>query len=518
MNSSHILKSTPVLIGGGQGVWRDLPPDLENGQAPHPMDLCAEAGRRALEDAGGQSSLASSIEAVVLMRMFEDSNPSIAHDCGRSNNPPRSLAQRLGADPREAVYATAGGETPQRKVNELSAQIARGQLDCALIAGVENVATVRRAKRLKATLDFTETVDGSLVDEGFGTYWFDQHQLQHRVAAPIHCYPLLEHAIRRSRGVDVSQHLRSMATLFSRLSEVAEKNPYAYRPTSFSADELAEPNGANRFISHPYGRLLNARDSVDLASAVLLMSYGKARSLGIAPERIVFLHGCADVSDRPLMLERPALERSAAARLMAATALDMAGIGSDELTSIDLYSCFPAAVEIVAREMGLAEDDPRGLTTTGGLPYFGGPGNSYSLHAIAEAITRARREPETYHWVSANGGNVNKHSAGIYSTLPVFGQWHRPERSTAREQIEAHPMPPLTREPGGGATVETYTVAYEGEAPSFGIVIGRNQSEQRFLSTVPGTDAATLNALLEDGYQVGGSVRTENGLSVFRAE
>ena len=36
---------------------------------------------------------------------------------------------------------------------------------------------------------------------------------------------------------------------------------------------------------------------------------------------------------------------------------------------------------------------PRGLTVTGGLPYFGGPGNNYSTHGIAEMVARCRAAP-----------------------------------------------------------------------------------------------------------------------------
>ena len=507
---------TPVLVGAGQGVWREQPADLDRTTALHPMDCCAHAVRQSLEDVGLPLDLARVLQSITVVRMFEDSGPRRAHKLGRSNNPPRSVAQRIGADPAEAVYTTAGGETPQRKLNELSERIAHGELDCALLCGVENVATVRHLQRLEVDADvFSEEVEGSLDDEGFGTWWFDQHQLGHRVAAPIHCYPLLEHAVRRERGNTLDQHLLAMACLFAPLSEVAAKNPYAYRQVSYSVEQLATPSGRNRMISHPYGRLLNARDSVDLASAVVLMSYRRARELGVATERIVFLHGCADVSDRVLMLEREAFHRSAAARVMAETAFEMAGIGVDDLASMDLYSCFPSAVEIVAAEMGVSENDSRGLTTTGGLPYFGGPGNSYSLHAIAEAVERARRDPGTYHWVSANGGNINKQSAGIYSTRPYAGAWRRPDPAAAQGRIEALPMPESTREPTGRATIETYTVAFAGDSPDFGIVVGRDEHGRRFLSNVPTEDGDTVQALLESGFDVVGTVRTADGLSTF---
>ena len=67
-------------------------------------------------------------------------------------------------------------------------------------------------------------------------------------------------------------------------------------------------------------------------------------------------------------------------------------------------------------DFGLAADDPRGLTLTGGLPYFGGPGNSYSLHGIAETVAAMRDKPGAFGLVGANGGVMSKYSVGVYST------------------------------------------------------------------------------------------------------
>ncbi|MEM6703993.1 MAG: acetyl-CoA acetyltransferase [Acidobacteriota bacterium] len=515
-DSSQPLDTTPVLVGGGQAVLGDLP-DLE-GEVLHPMDLCADAARRALDEAGAKGDLAAALQSITVVRMFEDSGSRRMHEFGRSSNPPRSVARRIGADPAEAVYSSAGGATPQSRVNQLAERIARGELEAALLCGVENIATVVHAMRNGAELDFEEDVEGSLVDEGFGDHWFDKHQLTHRFAQPVHCYPLLEHAIRAERGHSVEEHLRHMAELFAPFSEVAAANPYAYRAQAYSVDDLTEPTGRNRFIGYPYGRLLNARDRVDQSSAAVLLSVSKARELGVPRENWVFLNGCSDVAENKLLLERPLYQRSEAARLMGVTALEMAGLGMDDMASIDLYSCFPSAVEIVTRELGLAEDDPRGLTTTGGLPYFGGPGNSYSLHAIAEAVRRAREAPGTYHWVSANGGNVNKQSAGIYSTEAILGTWERKDPALDQQKIAAQELPPITLEPDGEATVETFTVAFDKEELDFGLVVGRQVSDgARFLARVASEETDTLKALLEAGMDVRGRASTKDEISTFVA-
>ncbi len=73
----------------------------------------------------------------------------------------------------------------------------------------------------------------------------------------------------------------------------------------------------------------------------------------------------------------------------------MAGVGTGDVDAWDFYSCFPIAVFNVAVDaLGLEPDDPRGLTVTGGLPFFGGAGNNYSMHAIAEMVHRVRSRPD----------------------------------------------------------------------------------------------------------------------------
>ena len=157
---------------------------------------------------------------------------------------------------------------------------------------------------------------------------------------------------------------------------------------------------------------MNANAFIDQAAAVILTSVAEARALGIAEERWVYLHGCADAHDHWFLSDRKNFHSSPAMATVARETFAMADMSVADMDFLDLYSCFPSAVEIACAEMGIAEDDPRGLTVTGGLPYFGGPGNNYVTHAIAETMARvaAGWQPAL---VTANGNYVTKQSAGI---------------------------------------------------------------------------------------------------------
>jgi acetyl-CoA C-acetyltransferase len=174
--------------------------------------------------------------------------------------------------------------------------------------------------------------------------------------------------------------------------------------------------------------------------------------------------------------------------------LDVAEIDVDQVATFDLYSCFPIAVFVVAEALGLAADDPRGLTVTGGLPFFGGAGNNYSMHAIAETVRLARRSPGSFGFVGANGGTLSKYSVGIYSTHPTH--WRSDHSATLQRELDAAPVVGNAFRADGWASIETYTVIHRRSGGPIGVVIGRLQADgQRFVAATVDGDEELLQVL-----------------------
>jgi acetyl-CoA C-acetyltransferase len=188
-------------------------------------------------------------------------------------------------------------------------------------------------------------------------------------------------------------------------------------------------------------------------------------------------------------------------RLTGQRALEMAGIGMERIDYIDLYSCFPVAVEIGAEELGLSLDDPRGFTVTGGLPYAGGPGNNYAMHGIAVMMGKLRAKPGSWGLNTANGWYLTKQSTGVYSTTRPERPFERQDPKVLQAEIDALPHPAVIETPQGIARIETYTVVHRREGPFMGIIVGRDEAERRFAAVTP-PDPAIL-ASLEVGEQVG---------------
>jgi acetyl-CoA C-acetyltransferase len=233
-------------------------------------------------------------------------------------------------------------------------------------------------------------------------------------------------------------------------------------------------------ISFPYTKFMNPIMGVNQAAAVVMMSTETARNLSIPPEKWVYPLGGAEVMEKWFLSDRVNYWSSPAIREMSQAALEMAGLGIDQIDFFDLYSCFPSATITAASALGLDMDDPPELTVTGGLPYFGGPGNNYTMHAIAHTVEKIREVPERTGLVTGVGMYLTKHSLGIYGGREPEEPWNRGSLPPIQERIDGMESPELCLSPEGPAVVETYTVTHDrGNEPDYSVVIARLENGQR---------------------------------------
>ncbi|BBY57634.1 acetyl-CoA acetyltransferase [Mycolicibacterium sarraceniae] len=501
---------TPVLVGVGQFTERIDDPDYRGMSA---VELATEAVRAALADTGADvAAVAKAIQVFAGLRQFEICTPYASAPLGASDNYIRSVARRVGADPARAVLESIGGNGSQKLVTEFAGEIAAGDIEVALILGSENGSTLKTFAGQDNKPDHSETVGGQLDDRGYGfEQYMSEYTAKHGLTgAPVQ-YGLLDNARRARLGLSVEEYRIQMAELFAPLSKVAAKNPFSSSPVERSVKELATVTAENRMICDPYPRYLVARDTVNQGAAALLMSVDAARKLGVAEEKWVYLHGHADQREQDL-LDREDVSISYSSKQAVAEALRGAGITIDDVATFDLYSCFPFPVFVVCDDFGLAADDPRGLTLTGGLPYFGGPGNSYSLHGIAETVAAMRDKPGAFGLVGANGGVMSKYSVGVYSTTPVG--WTADRSKELQADIAALPKVAVTRNANGAGVIETYSVRYDWPERT-GVIIGRlDADDSRFMALT--TDPALL-ALMTDGDPLGAAIAVKSTDSGNRA-
>lgn len=490
----------PVLVGVGEVVQRDA--DLR--EALEPLALMERAARRALDDTGARAALPGRIDAVGVVGCFS----------WRYANPCRRLAESFGIGPRLELVTGMGGESPQLLVNEVAKRIRRGELRAALLAGAEAVRTRYVAHRSQAKLPWSDDAGGPAPAVVLGTQLPGTSAIEnaHGLILPLYVYPLFENALRARTGASLAGHAEWIGRILSRMTEVASENPNAWFRSKRSADEIVSVTSENRMIAFPYTKYMNAILEVDQGAALVLTSVAEARTLGVPRERWVHCAGGGDATEEPWFTsERPRLDASAALRVAVQRALSRAGTSIDAIGVLDLYSCFACAVEIACEEIGIDPLGPRPITVTGGLPYHGGPGNNYSMHAIARMAERLRSTPGARGLVTALGWYLTKHSAGVYAS----GEPDPAPEVAGIPDPKSEPVPLAQRAEGIG-TLETYTVLYDRDgAPSRGIVVGRLEDGRRFVANTPG-DRVLLEALAAtEGVGLSGRVRPLDGRNEF---
>lgn len=507
-----IKDNTPILVGAGMIMQKEKNLDA----ALSPLDLLVKASEAALEDTHAGVEVAAGVDAVAGLRFITDSPEARGLPFGQYPNPGLSVARRLGLNPTESFYAPTGGNTPQFMITDMAKRIHSGEVKTVLLVGGEGLASVMRAVSTGVDKsDWNDAPEGPRTGYGTDKAGVSPTEQAHGMSFPVNTYPMLENALRAKLGRGVDTHMQNMAHLMSRFTKIAATHPQSWFPVHRSAEEIMTVNDKNRWVGFPYPKFLNSVIQVDQAAAVIMTSVGEARALGIDPSRWVFLHGCADANETWFVSERPDLDRSYAINFMTEAALEMAGWSLDDIDYFDLYSCFPVAVEVACREMGLSEDDPRGLTVTGGLPYFGGAGNCYTLLSVATMIQKLRAKPGSRGLCTGNGWYLTKHAIGLYSTTPVEGEWSAVNSADIQSRIDALPKCLVDATPEGEGVVETYTVIHPAGKPRVGLIIGRlKHSDARFVAHIADQDG-WLDAMLCEEFIGREGVVTPGDINYF---
>ena len=442
--SSSLDPRTPVIIGVGQILNR-----VDQGSDPYePAKLMAQALLAAQTDSGADAVLASAQVVAAV--------PTISW---RYSNPGALVREQLGCVDAKTWYATVGGTTPQSMVNRLAAAISAGEFDLALLCGGESGKSRSTAKKLGLELDWTNQSPDETPDWMDESPFFMGHpsEAARGILMPLQVYPLFENALWQDSTRTMAEHLDYVGRIWSGFSQVAEQNPYAWNRTSFTAEEITTPTTQNRMIGYPYTKRMVANPDVDMASGIILCSVERARALGIPTDRWVFVHAGTDAKDRSLS-ERLDFHSSAAMGIAGNRALELAQVHIDQVDHVDLYSCYPSAVQLALRELSISAD--RQLTVYGGLSFAGGPWNNPVGHALCSMVQVLREDAGSMGLVTANGGHVDKHAFGLYSTNPPTAgfRWERPQA-----EVNARAGRPAAGDYLGEAALETWTVMHDRE-------------------------------------------------------
>ncbi|MFI5959238.1 acetyl-CoA acetyltransferase [Cryptosporangium sp. NPDC051539] len=470
----------PVLVGVGE-VRANRGRSV--GEAREPLALILEALDLAAADAGAPALLRAA-DAVYAVRVASWAYDELSAD----------VAEGVEAKPKHRVDSPIGGQWPIRLLDEAASRIASGQSSVALLVGGEAAASASALSKSVADpvrdLGWTARPGGPTpIDAAdLGSPAMQAAGL----LLPTRVYPLYENRLQADLGLTPAENADWSARLYADLSAVAATNPIAWNTTALSPAAVGEVTAKNRLVCEPYPLSMNALPFVDQAAAVIVTSLAAARAARVPEEKIVHVRAAAGVDDLADVVARPKLGRSTALADALTGVLDRAEVPAVDF--LDVYTCFP----IVAKLAGLALGLPREavLSVTGGHSSFGGPLNSYSLHALARAAERLRGG-DRLGLVHANGGFLTSQHAVVLGSTPadryVTGPVLRRERALPV-------VADVTQLDDDGHVVETATVEHDrAGAPAQAFVVVSTPDGRRAAVSTPRGDTAAAAAWSLDG-------------------
>ena len=479
---------TPVLVGQGQIVNHAA----TLADAREPVQLIADAIKSAVTDAG--LNTVPDVDALNIVRMLS----------WRYANPAHTVAKLLRINTRANGITPHGGNMPQLVVNKLAVEIQKGELDIAIIAGGESSYSRSRAQREGTTLNWTPEVQGTpaphqIIDDAAMS---SPEEIARKIFLPVQIYPMFETAIRAKAKRSIAEHDQLISELWSRFSGVAATNPNAWSQTALSAEQIRTVTPKNRMIGSPYRKVMNSNNQVDMAAALIICSAEKATQLGIARDRWVFPVSGTDCHEHYFISNRFSFSDTPAVRLGGAMACDLADVSLADIPLIDLYSCFPSAVQLGAQSLNLSLN--RQLTITGGLSFAGGPWNNYVMHAIATMMIELRNDTGSTQngFIWGNGGYATKHSFAVYSNEPANSGFRHDSPQTKIDSLDRRELASAsdaTSDVADQATIEAYTVMHDrnGEPETAIAAVLLNDSRRAWATS---TDPQVATALTTDEW------------------
>jgi acetyl-CoA C-acetyltransferase len=442
---------TPVLVGVGVADRRCDDPS----EALEPSELMIASLEAAEADAGMRGLLAAADSVRVPRGFWGYSDPG------------RLIADRFGASGARTVLAEIG-VLQQTLLNGACCAIASGDEEVAIVTGGDaKYRTLRAAIAGTPQSDTPQTdVKPDEVLQPSASLW-STVESDHGLLMPAQYFTLIESAMRFDEGLSIEAHRDRIARLWAGMSEVAAGNPHARHREPVAAEAIRNPSERNPMIAFPYTKMHNSDWNVDQAAALIFCSVAKARALGIPEARWVYPLSGTEANQMTNVSERARMHRCPGIEIAGGRALELAGRTIDHVEHFDLYSCFPAAVQLFARELGIGLD--RRLTVTGGMRFAGGPLNNYVMQSVARMAEVLRDDPGSTGLVTAVSGFMTKQGFGLWST-------EAPARSfrfadVTAEVTEATETRKLVVAPEGPARIAAYTVLYLGPNPAKAVAV-----------------------------------------------
>lgn len=400
MNESFAVDPrTPVVVGSAEIVHRP-----SKNFVPH---SATELMKEAVDAAFHQRLSAIDVGEIL-----------IPHGTWSESNPGKCIAEHLGAENARCIRSELG-VLQYSLLRRAMVAISEGAIEIAIVVGGENRwSDVEIAKNNRAPYTINECAQ-SEPDEIItpAEQVITQIEIERNLTTAAHQYAIIESALRHRYGSSPQQHQNFLGEFWETFAAVAKDAPAAWDQRGLSAEEIAQPSATNRMLASPYTKWLISQWNVDQAAALVLTSYGYAKAAGFTDDELAFPLAIAESNAVITLPERVELDSWPGARAVADSLYATCEISPEQISFADLYSCFPAAVQVQAREYQV-EHLPS-FTITGGMTFAGGPFNNYSLQGASAVATRLRQTSSPQYALStAVSGLLTKPAGILWSSVP----------------------------------------------------------------------------------------------------
>ncbi|MBB3048307.1 acetyl-CoA C-acetyltransferase [Litorivivens lipolytica] len=487
-DNPELAPNTPVLVGIGVINQREADP----AKADEAVELMVRAARAAGEDCG-VPGLLKDVQRI-----------SVPKGVWTYANPAQRVGEAIGA-PNATTLLAEIGILQQSLFADACQRINGGEIEAALVVGGE--AKFRALQATIQGLEAPETQQDSAPDvhlEPEQEIWSEVESAA-GLGMPVGFYALMESALRHAQGEDLESHRDRVAKLYEGMADVAKQNPHAWNRDGMAAEQIRNASPKNKMLAFPYTKYHNSQWNVDQAGALLFCSVAKAEALGIPRDKWVFPWASTESNFMVNTSQRVDLAGCPGARLAGKKALELANMTVDDIDVLELYSCFPSAVQIYAREIGISLDQQ--ITVTGGMTFGGGPLNNYVLQSTARMAELLREQPGKKGYITSVSGMLTKQGFGVWSTEPGPNGFGFADL-TAEARAEAPPLEMVKVDQGEGEIVGC-TVLFQGDNPWRAVVVVTLPNGKRTIAY--NENAELMNAMMTEEF-VGRRVQLKDGV------
>lgn len=479
---ASLPKNVPVIVGVGFHQERGEDPT----GCSEPYQLMVQAARKAAAD-GGSDEILRRIESV-----------SVPRGMWQYRNPGRLVAEALGC-PRAKSILSDLGVLQLTLLSELCQSIAAGERSVGLVTGGEAQFRALRAMITQRRVSETEQPEGTPAPDVHLTSadpFCSDLESRRGLNLPVEFFAVIEAALRHRQGLSVDAHRDRLAAMYSSFSKVAAANPHAWRREMVSPEEIRNPTAKNPMLAFPYTKRHCSQWNVNRGVAILVCSLGVAQEFGLDSSRWIFPVVAVESKHVVVLAQKRTLHSQPGTVLCGQRAFALAGISPADLTAAELYSCFPAAIQSFALDLGLAGVCP--LTVTGSMAFAGGPYNHFSLEGVARMVEvlRAATGPRRIGLVSNLSGIFGKQGCVVLSNVAREGGYAYEDVTRAVAKVD-QPLP-LNEAYTGPATIVGYTVVFQRDHPSHAIAICDTPAGERTVAR--SEDASLLEAMMREEF------------------